>query len=216
MSVKTGALFAFWAAFALAESPLPELRVEPAVQSSILFVKDGSTQPPLTAFLVELIGYPGSYYQLWEDDIASGPVEPGAEKRISISNMTVGAVPNYVKLTAAIYADGTSAGAPEKVTQLVERRKAMLAATRELIVRLEKAGKDNVQAATLAAEFKQEADALPSLTRSTQKSQAAINQSAVKSVVAEAASYLGGHSLGETVRALRVAEGKMAGSQPGL
>src|SRR3984957_6450758 len=109
-----------------AQTPLPALRVEPALQSSILFVKDAPTQPPLTAFLVELVHYPGSYYQLWEDDVMTEPVAPGAEKRIPISNMTVGAVPDYVHLTAAIYADGTSAGAPEKITKLIKRRKAML------------------------------------------------------------------------------------------
>jgi hypothetical protein len=216
MSVKTGLLFVLSAAFAVAESPLPELRVEPAVQSSILFVKDAASQPPLTAFLVELVGYPGSYYQLWEDDITSGPVEPGVEKRIPISNMTVGAVPNYVKLTAAIYADGTSAGAPEKVAQLVERRKAMLVATRDLIARLDGARGANKTAATLASELKQEAAALPALTRSTQKSQAAINQSAVKNATSEAAGYLSGHSIEETITALRGAEAKLAASKPTL
>jgi hypothetical protein len=214
--VKSGLLFAFSAAFALAESPLPELRVEPAVQSSILFVKNAASQPPLTAFLVELVGYPGSYYQLWEDDVTSGPVEPGVEKRIPISDMTVGAVPNYVKVTAAIYADGTSAGAPEKAAQLVDRRKAMLVATRELIVRLDKARMANTEAAALAAELKQQADALPKLTRSTQKSQAAIDQSAAKNVTSQAAAYLGGHSIDETLSALRAAEAKLAASKPAL
>jgi hypothetical protein len=216
VSVKTGLLLAFSAALAVAESPLPELRVEPAVQSSILFVKNAASQPPLTAFLVELVGYPGSYYQLWEDDVTSGPVEPGVEKRIPISNMTVGAVPNYVKLTAAIYADGTSAGAPEKVAQLVERRKAMLAATRDLIARLDKARVASADKAALAAELKQQAEALPSLTRSTQKSQAAINQSAAKNATSEAAAYLGGHSIDATLSALRAAEAKLAASKPAL
>jgi hypothetical protein len=216
MSVKTGLLFVLSAALAVSESPLPELRVEPAVQSSILFVKDAASQPPLTAFLVELIGYPGSYYQLWEDDVTSGPVEPGVEKRIPISNMTVGAVPNYVKLTAAIYADGTSTGAPEKVAQLVERRKAMLVATRELIAKLDTAQRAKALAATLAAELRQKADALPSLTRSTQKSQDAINRSAVKNVTSEMAIYLGGHSINETLSTLRAAEAKLVASKPAL
>lgn len=105
-------LFACSALFA--ETPVPALRVEPAVQSSILFVKDAPTQPALTAFLVELVHYPGSYYQLWEDDLITEPIAPGAEKKIPISNMTVGAVPDYVHLTAAIYADGTTAGLPKK------------------------------------------------------------------------------------------------------
>lgn len=216
MSLNTGLLFAFSAAFAVAESPLPELRVEPAVQSSILFVKDPASQPPLTAFLVELVGYPGSYYQLWEDDVTSGPVEPGVEKRIPISDMTVGAVPNYVKLTAAIYADGTSAGVPEKVTQLVERRKATLVATRQLIAKLDDAIKANTPAATLAVELQQQADALPKLTRSTQKSQTAINQSAVKNATAQAADYLSGHSIDQTLSALHAAEAKLVASKPAL
>jgi len=34
----------------------------------------------------------------------------GGEKRIQVENMTVGAVPDYVKMQAAIYADGSTAG----------------------------------------------------------------------------------------------------------
>ena len=42
---------------------------------------------------------------------ASEPFPPGREKRIPITNMTVGAVPDHVKLQAAFYADGTSSAA---------------------------------------------------------------------------------------------------------
>jgi len=203
-------LFACSALFA--ETPLPALRVEPALQSSILFVKDAPSQPPLTAFLVELVHYPGSYYQLWEDDLLTEPIAPGAEKKIPISNMTVGAVPDYVHLTAAIYADGTTAGLPEKVTQLVERRRAMLAATRELIGKLEKAK----SAAAAAADLKQQAEALPSLTRSTQNSQPAITQSAAKTLTLDVAAQLGTHSIDETVAWLRAAESRLASSKPAL
>jgi hypothetical protein len=208
--------FLLSAAFALAQAPLPELRVEPALQSSILYVKDAASQPPLTAFLVELVKYPGSYYQLWEDDITMEPIEPGKEKKIPISNMTVGAVPNYVHLTAAIYADGTTAGAPEKVTQLVERRKAMLARTKELIGWLEKAKGDGASASKAAADLKQQAEGMASLTRSTQNSQPAINQSAVKALTNEAAAQLGSHSIDETIAWLKAAEARLAGSKPAL
>jgi hypothetical protein len=205
-------LLALSATFAAAQAPLPELRVEPALQSSILFVKDAASQPPLTAFLVELIHYPGSYYQLWEDDLLTEPIAPGTEKRVPISNMTVGAVPNYVKLTAALYADGTSAGAPEKITQLIERRKALLATTRQLIAFLEKSKGASPSAA--AADLKQQAEALPALTRSTQNSQPAINQSAAKTLTAETASQLGSHSIDETISWLRAAESRLASSKP--
>jgi hypothetical protein len=213
-SVMTAPIFALFiaATFALAQAPLPQLRVEPALQSSVLFVKDAPSQPPLTAFLVELVHYPGSYYQLWEDGLMTEPVGPGAEKRIPISNMTVGAVPDYVHLTAAIYADGTSAGTPEKITQLIERRKALLTATRELIGKLQKAKSQ----ADAAGELKQQAEALPALTRSTQNSQPAINQSAAKTLTAETAAQLGSHSVEETVTWLRAIETRLASSKPAL
>lgn len=199
---------------AIAQASLPALRVEPAVQSSILFVKDAASQPPLTAFLVELVHYPGSYYQLWEDDLTGEPIAPGAEKRIPITNMTVGAVPDYVHLTAAIYADGTTAGVPEKVAQLIERRKALLATVRELIGRLEKAKAAGTPAA--AAELKQQAEGMAGLTRSTQNSQPAINQSAAKTLTTETAAYLGSHSVEEAISWLRASESRLASSKPAL
>lgn len=190
-----------------AQTPLPGLRVEPATGSSILFIHDAAGQPPLTAFLVELVHYPGSYYQLWEDDITTQPIAPDTEKRILISNMTVGAVPNYVKVTAAIYADGTTSGVPEKVTQVIERRKFVLQTVRELIVRLEKAH-------AAASDLKQWADSLPALTKSTQNSQDAINQSAAKTLISDTAAQLGGHSVEELLASLHAAESALLASKP--
>jgi hypothetical protein len=112
-----GLLLAFSAA---AEAPLPELRTEPTAGGSIFYVRNGSAQP-LTAYLIELVDYPGSAYSLWQDDLTNRPIPPGGEKRISVANMTVGAVPDYVKMRAALYADGSSAGIPEKVAQMVAR-----------------------------------------------------------------------------------------------
>jgi len=201
--------------FCLISASPAELRVEPAVQASILYVKDTEPQP-LTAFLVELVKYPGSYYQLWEDGLLTEPVAPGAEKKIPISNMTVGAVPNYVHLTAAIYADGSTAGAPEKVTQLVGRRKALLGAAHDLIGKLEKARSSGTAATALAADLKQQADAMPSLTKSTQNSQPAIDQSAVKALTADTAAQLASHSIEETIAALRAVEERLAASKPAL
>jgi hypothetical protein len=200
---------------AMAEAPLPELRVEPATGSSILYVKDPAGQPPLTAFLVELVRYPGSYFQLWEDD-AAHPIAAGVEKTIPISNMTVGAVPKYVKLTAAIYADGTTSGIPEKVTQLIERRRYTLKTTRDLIARLEKAKASGTLAAAVATDLKQVTDAIPALSRSTQNSQDAINQGAAKTLTQETATQLEQHSLDDTIAALKTSEAALAASKPAL
>jgi hypothetical protein len=203
------------ATIAHAEAPLPELRVEPATGSSILYVKDPAGQPPLTAFLVELVRYPGSYFQLWEDD-AGHPIAAGVEKTIPISNMTVGAVPKYVKLTAAIYADGTTSGIPEKVAQLIERRRYSLKTTRDLITRLEKAKSSGTSATATAADLKQMADALPALSRGTQNSQDAINQGAAKALTQETATQLEQHSLDDTIAALKSSEAALAASKPAL
>jgi hypothetical protein len=207
-------LAAFSAALAVAQAPLPGLRVEPALQSSILYVKDAASQPALTAFLVELVHYPGSYYQLWDDGLTAEPIAPGAEKKIPISNMTVGAVPDYVHLTAAVYADGSTAGQPEKVAQLIARRKAMLATSRELIAKLEKIKSGGAAAA--AADLKQQAEGMQGLTRGTQNSQPAIDQSASKSLTAQAAMQLGSHSIDDTIAWLRSVESRLASSKPAL
>src|SRR5215212_684264 len=108
-----------------AQPPLPDLRVEAAPGGSVFFVRNAHSQP-LTAFIIELVDYPGSSYILWQDDLLTGPLAAGAEKRIPVSSMTVGAVPDYVKIRAAVYADGTSAGIPEKVAHLLDRRRVML------------------------------------------------------------------------------------------
>jgi hypothetical protein len=120
MFIKTVAPALLLVFSAGAQAPLPELQTEPTDAGSIFQIRNTGGQP-LTAFLIELVNYSGSSYSLWQDDIASEPVPPGGERRIRVANMTVGAVPDYVKLQAAIYADGTSSGIPEKVTLFIER-----------------------------------------------------------------------------------------------
>jgi len=199
---------------ASAAQPLPELRVEPTAGGSIFYVKNGSPQP-LTAFLIELVDYPGSYYALWQDEV-SAPIAPGAEKRIQIANMTVGAVPDYVKMQAALYADGTSSGIPEKVTQLIERRRFTLQTARELIGRLEKAQVAGTGKASVIADLKQWSDSMQPQGRPNRNSQAAINQAAGRSLIAETAAGMDTHSLQETLAGLRAAEHALAASKPPL
>ena len=122
---------------AFAQAPLPELKIDATTGGSVLFVRN-SAQQPLVAYLIELVDYPGSSFSFSQDELLGGePIAAGVEKRIQITNMTVGAVPDYVKLRAAIYADGSTAGVPEKIALLTGRRKAQLEVARELIKRLE-------------------------------------------------------------------------------
>jgi hypothetical protein len=194
-----------------ADQLLPELLVEPTGGGTFFTIRNVSAQP-LTAFLIELVDYPGSSYALWQDDIAAEPIAPGAERRMRVANMTVGAVPGYVKMRAALYADGTSSGIPEKVTQLVERRRYTLQITRELIARLEKAQPK----AALAADLKQWAESIPAPTRANRNSQVGINQEASRALVADIAARIESHSVEETLAALRASEHALAASKPTL
>lgn len=195
---------------AAAQPPLPGLRVEPTAGGSIFYVHNGSPQP-LTAYLIELVNYPGSSYSLWQDDVAN-PVPPGGDKRIQVANMTVGAVPDYVKMQAAIFADGSSAGVPEKAAQIVERRRASLEATRELLRRCEK-GPDR---AAVIAGLKEWDSSIPPATRANRNSQAAINHAAERAMIAEVIAGLGAHTLEQITADLRDAEKRLASSKPAL
>ncbi|HLK64552.1 MAG TPA: hypothetical protein VKU19_14005 [Bryobacteraceae bacterium] len=205
-------LFAFGVAQA---QTLPELRTEPVTGGSIFYIKNGGAQP-VTAFLVELVNYPGSYYSLWQDEAASILIAAGAEKRIPVNNMTVGAVPDYVKLQAALFADGTSAGIPEKVTQLVERRRFVLQTTRELISRLEKAKAASTPKATLIADLKQWDESLQPPRRANPTAQATINQNAARGAIGDAISSLDSHSVEETIAKFHESEKSLAASKPAL
>lgn len=201
--------------FAAAQTPLPELRTEPTGGGSIFHVKNISSQP-LTAFLIELVNYPGSSYSFYEDDITSEAITPGSAKRIPVANMTVGAVPDYVKIQAALYADGSSSGPDEKVAQLVQRRRFVLQTTRELITRLEKAQSSNTPPASSIAELKQWTDSMQPPGKANRTSQKTINEAAAKIVIAETAAGLEGHSLNEMLTRLHASESTLAASKPAL
>ena len=61
---------------AAAQPPLPGLRVEPVSGGTVFYVKNTASQP-LTAFILELAGYPGSGYVLVQDESSSEPIPPG-------------------------------------------------------------------------------------------------------------------------------------------
>src|SRR5262245_32616551 len=110
---------------------LPEMRIEPAGEGSYIFLRNVASQP-LSAWLIELVGYPGSSFSLWQDELAN-PIPPGGERRISVASKMVGAVPEYVKVQAALFGVGSYAGAPEKVKILTGHRGAKIETIKELI-----------------------------------------------------------------------------------
>jgi hypothetical protein len=199
----------------LAQPPLPGLRVEPAPGGSVFFVKNTASQP-LTAYLIELVDYPGSSYSFWQDDNASELIPAGGEQRIPVSNMTLGAAPEYVKMRAAIFADGTTSGIPEKLTQLLERRRFSLETTRELIRRLEKAQSAGAAKAALVADLTQWAESMQPPGRTRQISQTAINHTAARNLIAQTIGELDRDSLDAALGKLRAAERSLAASKPAL
>ncbi len=197
-----------------AQQPLPELRTEAIDGGSVLHVRNPSSQP-LTAFLIELVNYPGSYYALWQDDVAA-PIPPGGQKRIQIVNMTVGAAPDYVKLRAALYADGTSAGVPEKVKQFVERRRFVLATTRQLIERIGKVRSSGSTVASLGEGLRAWADSIPQPTRSNRATSETVNNNAARGLIEDTARAVESSSLDAVLAGLRKSEQVLAASKPAL
>jgi len=198
-------------AIASAQAPLPALRIEAVSGGSVFYIRNTYSQPA-TAYLIELVDYPGSSFWMWAD-IAEGETIPaGEEIRKPISNMTVGAVPDYVKVQAAIFADGATAGAAEKVAQLMDRRRAIVSCMRELIRRFE--GATSKEA--LAADLKQWFAGLPAIPRGAGRSLAAINQIAVKDTIARASVRLSTTSMSTVLTELRLTERALAASKPAL
>ncbi len=197
---------------ASAAGSLPELRTEAVSGGSVFYVKNGSGQP-LTAYLIELVDYPGSSYWLFQDDVAA-PIAAGATKRIPVSNMIVGAAPEYVKITAALYADGSSAGAPEKIARLLEWRKSTLDATREAIRRLEQAKQAGTAKPAVMADLRQWSASVQPQGKTNRLTPTTVNQWATRGAVSRAAGYLEQHSIEDTLADLRATEQSMATAKP--
>ena len=201
-------LIPFWTA--VAQSPLPALRVEATNGGSILIIRNVGTQP-LTGFLIELLNYPGSYYAFWQDDITSEPIAAGAEQKTQVSNMTIGAVPDYVKVEGALYADGSSSGAPDKVALLIERRRFTLQTLRALIEQLQKAQEKSIGKDSVIADLKQWSDSMQPVGKPKRYSQPDINNAAARSLIESAVKSLGEHSVSDTLSELRAAEQRATG-----
>ncbi len=197
-----------------AQAPVPELKVEAIDGGSVLRVRNNWSQA-LVAYVIELVGYPGSSYSLWRDE-AMKPIPPGEELRIQIVNMTVGAAPEYVKLQAAVYADGTMSGIPEKAAQIVERRRFVLDTTRKLIERLDKASAAGTPKSDVILELKHWSDSLPPTGRPKRGSQEAINQTAGHELITEICGKLNTVSMQDTLAGLRASESATAQSKPAL
>ncbi len=195
-----------------AQSNLPELKVDASDGGSVLRVRNTASQP-VVAYMIELVNYPGSWFAFWQDETTLEPIKPGEERRIPITNMTVGAAPEYVKMQAAVFADGSTAGVPERVPVLVERRKQILATLTGLIARLSKAEAAGQSAAVAAAELKKWDESIAGPTRSNRARQEGIVAAAVKGRIGSAAAVLEKGSVAAVLASLRADEKKLQGAR---
>jgi hypothetical protein len=195
-----------------AEVPLPQLRIEPSGGGSIIHIRNVYSQP-LSAFLLELVDYPGSSFSYSQDSVPSGGIPAGVEKTFPVSNMTIAAAPDYVKVQAALYEDGASSGIPEKIAQLIGRRTSTLETIREVIHRIEKAQSSGTSKASLIAELTVWAGA--ESLQAVKKDQL-MNQGAARSVINDALRRLEQHSMEDTLAALHREERALAASKPAL
>src|SRR6266436_858395 len=198
---------AFLAALCLtaADPPLPGLRVEPAPHGSVLYVRNVYSQP-LTAFLIEMVDYPGSRFSHSTDEVAGEGIPAGVEKAIPVSSMLVGAVsPEYVRVQAAIYADGTSSGNPEKIKLLIAQRSSRLETARELIHRIETAQSSGTSTPSIVDSLKQWSESLEP-----------IKQAIARAMIAHAMRDLEQQSIETAVTNLKRAEQAIASSKPPL
>lgn len=190
---------------------LPELKIEATDGGSALVIRNPSSTQALTAYLVELVDYPGSSFAFAQDELALGgePLAAGQQRRIPIGNMTVGAAPDYVKMIAAIYADGSSAGPAEKVAQIVERRRLYLTTIRDLIARI---GKGDGSAA-----LQKSADAIPESTSKTKRAMPAVlNPGLMKALTEDVAKELKSSTPAAVTGRLKKIEAALLSSKPAL
>lgn len=199
---------------AAAEPQLPSLRTEPTGGGSIFYVKNLSAKR-LTAYLIELVDYPGSSYFLWQDEIGGEPIGPSQEKKIQVQNMTVGAVPDYVKIQAAIYADGSTAGVPDRVQKLIERRRITLQTVQDLMHRLAMSQAAKVDKERVAAVLRQATEFM--VVRASDKtSPEAMRQTVGKSLFVDTAEDVESHSIEEAAAHLAAKEKALKESKPAL
>jgi hypothetical protein len=188
---------------------LPGLKIEATDGGSVMVVKNLSTTQPMTAYLIELVDYPGSSFAFSQDEIATGgkPLGPGEQRRIPILNMTVGAAPDYMKVMAAVFADGSSAGEAQKVAEILERRKLYLATVRDLIGRISKGA--------TAADLRKWADSILESTSKTKRAKPEVlNPAMVRGLVADTAHSLASRPPAEVVKSLQATDAAISASKP--
>ncbi|HYP05521.1 MAG TPA: hypothetical protein VER03_04730 [Bryobacteraceae bacterium] len=121
-----------------AEPPLPSLAAEPVRDGSAIRIRNTATVP-LSAFIVEIVDYPGNRFRMVQDELWGQPIASGQQREYRTAALMPGAVPEYLKVQAAIYSDGTTAGQLTHIAILLDGRRISLRGIRAVLDRVSSA-----------------------------------------------------------------------------
>jgi hypothetical protein len=85
-----------------------------------------------------MVDYPGNNFQIVVDEVWGKPLPSGHERTYHTPALMPGTVPEYLKVVAAIYEDGTTAGKAEDTAILLDDRRRKLRGLQAILPRLEK------------------------------------------------------------------------------
>jgi hypothetical protein len=183
-----------------AGSPCPGVKAEPTDNGSLIRIRHSEAQP-LTAFLVEIVDYPGNRFAYLGDELFREGIAAGEEKRIAVTSLMPGTVPDYLRMTAGVYKNGVTCGAPDKVKLIIDARRQNLQLTRDIIGRIEKSVSAREPRDNLIAQLAEWARAASPTS---------------SAVITHAASELKRRTPEEALEALRTVERTLAASKPSL
>ena len=189
------------AAALAADATCPQVKSEPLDDGSVMRVVHHEPQP-LTAYLIEIVDYPGNRFAHMEDELFRTSIPSGVEKRIVVATLMPGTVPEYLKVTAAIYADGRTCGPPSKLKLILAPRREKLQFTRALIEQIEKSAAGGASTDRLMADLNERRRSI---------------SAGSSGVVAHITNLLkNGSSSDDILGALRLVERTLATSKPAL
>jgi hypothetical protein len=197
-----------------ADAPLPELHVEADPSGSVLTVKNPYSKA-LNALLIEIVEASPAI-DFTRDELGPNAIAAGAEKKLRVTNTAFGETPGNVKIVAAIYEDGSTVGAPEKVNHILNLRRARLKNTREIIQRIEDGRKSGKDKDAIVADLRQWALTIvppppPGMQPITDPA-----KTMMRNMVVVTAGQVNTKGIDAELSVLKLTESELAGSKPAL
>jgi hypothetical protein len=150
------------------------------------------------------------------DELGPNAIAAGTEKKLRVTNTAFGEAPDKAKIVAAVYEDGSTVGAPEKVNHVLDLRRARLKNTREIIQRIEKDQKDGKDKDAIVADLRQWALTIvppppPGMQPITEPA-----KTVMRNMVVVAAGQVSSKGIDAELSVLKLTESELAASKPAL